>query len=481
MAGILADEQAGGGVAHEQPPVPRQLGIELAALRRQRQRAHPVSRAQRGVAVIDRQLEIEPAAFDPERLRDAQGEAVIVLEHAVAREVQRPCAARQARAAGDRSAAARVSPPVAQRRAEPPVAGELPARAGIDKQRVGARQPERIVELGAEHGRVLAHPVEPERGAEIAEAAIEREAEIADPAAVALPAQLRRAMHIGGAPGLAAVGAERQAPWAELPPHGKRGVGGAIEPGIADRSSGDHERRAILALQLRYQPVAALGKAERDPGVRRQLQRDAAGEHTGLLGVFAAQAEQAGERHFAALSAGVDGESDRRLVAARGDVALPRADRAVQRLADDRAAQRRREIDPEGALVFVEHDGLQRGVCGRIAHRRRCHPAAVRQGQRGRAAGQAGGADRLEGVSEVENAAAVSRVGPCRAGIERRAQQDVGDLLAGQVRERLRQQCRGAGDLGRGEAGPGDQVDEPLVVDEQLAVLVLAANPLAPR
>src|SRR5690606_41493228 len=52
------------------------------------------------------------------------------------------------------------------------------------------------------------------------------------------------------------------------------------------------------------------------------------------------------------------------------------------------------------------------------------------------------------------------------------------DLAAGQVRKRLRQQRRRAGDLWCGEAGPGEQVGEALVVDVEHAVAILAADPL---
>src|SRR6185437_13852460 len=131
-------------------------GVELAALRREREGLDPVSRAQRRVAVVDRQREVEPAAFDPEGLRDAERQAVAVLEQAAAGHIERPRTAGQARSAGDEPAAARPGPAVAEGGSETPLGGEIPPRLGIDEQRVGPGEAERAVEFGPEHRSVLA-------------------------------------------------------------------------------------------------------------------------------------------------------------------------------------------------------------------------------------------------------------------------------------------------------------------------------------
>src|SRR5690606_27184221 len=101
----------------------------------------------------------------------------------------------------------------------------------------------------------------------------------------------------------------------------------------------------------------------------------------------------------------------------------------------------------------------------------RTDTCVVAQRQRARATGQRGGPDRLEGTRDIEDAAAIDRVGAGSPHIERRTQENVGDLPARQVRKGLRQQRRGPGDLWSRIAGAGEEIDETLVVDIKLSVL----------
>ena len=234
-----------------------------------------------------------------------------------------------------------------------------------------------------------------------------------------------------------------------------------------------------MALELRDEPVGGLREGEADLHLGREAHGDAAGEDFGRLGVFLPQRQLPNARRLARFAARVDREGDaHRLVAGRYAAALD-ADRPVQRFARMRRTQRAAELDPEGAGIFVEHDRLQRGPGRRVAHGGRGHTGAVAQRKRRGAAGEARAADGLEGSGDVHDAAAINGVVPGRPGIERAAQEDVDDLPAGQVGKGLRQQRCGAGHLGSGKAGAGEQVDVSLAIDVERAVLVTAAYPVA--
>ena len=152
----------------------------------------------------------------------------------------------------------------------------------------------------------------------------------------------------------------------------------------------------------------------------------------------------------------------------------------MERFADLRPAHRSGEIGPEGALVVVQHDRLQRGARRGVAHRRGGRPAAVAERDRGRGAGDAGGPDRAERPRDVQDSAAIGGVGAGSPRVVGRAQEDVGDLHTGQPGEGLREQRGGAGDLRRGKARAGEHVGEALAIDVEAAVFVDAADPLAP-
>ena len=172
MAGLAADEQAASQCALPQPCPPSELTNDLAALGGQRNALVGKAGAGGGIRIIDRQTQRNAPAFNPQRLCNAQAQAVGSVQHALAHKVDRPGRAQKARSAAKQGVGARPGPAQLPSATEPPARGELPAENALREQRGRAAAPQRIGEPCAEHRAILAQHADPERGVERAKASI---------------------------------------------------------------------------------------------------------------------------------------------------------------------------------------------------------------------------------------------------------------------------------------------------------------------
>ena len=332
--------------------------------------------------------------------------------------------------------------------------------------------------MRAQHRAVFRHPGHADGSVEIAEAAVQPGGKAGEAALRAAAFKLARAHLRGGAEALPRLGRNGQAECAQLAPHGDRAVGHLHRSAVACRAGGDHEGGPIAALQLRRQPVGTLAVGEPDLRLRIDPRRHPRSQHARLFGILAVQLHDANGGHGTV--ARIDAEGQRHALVPGGEAAGIVRHRGTQRRPGRRAAQTRGKVGGKGALVFVGDQTGQRCLDQRIAHRWRGAGTDVGQGQRLPGPGDRGGADRLEGRRHVHDAAAIDLVRPDRTRIKGRAQQDVGNLSACQVRKGLCQQGRRARNLWCCKTGAGQDVDVALGIDVEPAVLVDTAYAFAP-
>ena len=160
--------------------------------------------------------------------------------------------------------------------------------------------------------------------------------------------------------------AKRQTEPAKHLADGDRRLIAGEEAHVLARRPGNEERRRSRALQLRDQPVGALAEAERNLASRRQPRGQARGEHPRLLGIPPPQAKRPDRGHAAPP---VDGEAQRDLVVARGEIARLPGQRVGQPRLDCGIAQLSGEIHRISARVTIEDHRAEFALGPGIAHR----------------------------------------------------------------------------------------------------------------
>ena len=154
--------------------------------------------------------------------------------------------------------------------------------------------------------------------------------------------------------------------------------------------------------------------------------------------------------------------------------------RARQGMIDRRGAKRLGEVHHISAVIAVEDDRAHRLVRRRVTRRPR--QITVRTADRSLAVGHRHLALRLESARDIQRTVPVDVVNARRAEVVGTVEQDLNDLLAGEVRECLRHQRHRAADRRRGETGSGPhelsaRIVRSLIVVAEGHQVIVGANP----
>ncbi len=228
-------------------------------------------------------------------------------------------------------------------------------------------------------------------------------------------------------PYIAGLGRDGHADSTEFVAHRNAAAAGRGKAGVAGDVLGDKKGIGLGIAQAPRHIPGAFGKTERHGGLWIQPGNRRAGHQPGLAGVIGADPDRLHSEALREIMAPGKGHGD--------------TDRAGGRLSDSNVAlhgmgqrrallslsQRRGEVEHIGSVVSVEDHRTERLALERIAGNRR--QGTVRIGaDRSRAAGKVGLSDGLERRRDVQPAAAIDRVGPLRAEVVGRAEQDVDNL-----------------------------------------------------